>query len=186
MSTQRNTPQTDPLDLAETFAESKGWESTFDKEREDVMYIALPGRYKTSTLQIQWAEQEEMLLLHINFEMPMIPYFAVGEFNRLLNLMNAACLIGTWFSQFCEGIGEVLIWRHVVHTDQSLLDVSNMNNLILQSQRMHDSFYPVFTSFFGAKPKMVEMDGELQCIGLGMSPEQAMSFADDSRSFGRA
>ena len=179
----------DPIALALGVAEKNGWEHLQFEDSSGT--VSVPGLYDDILVTLRWSELADMLLVRIILPLPNpVPEFAMAELCILLNLMNGRSLGGSWYYDYDlqdEGSESCIVWRNEVHTDLSNMpNDEQIERIIIHAKWMHDTFYPVLMSFLSAKPVYVAFDGGLNFERLGMLPEEAIEFLDDSRVVGRA
>ncbi len=172
------------LDIAFQVAEQNGWKT--DQGSDDHLMVHLPTRHGNAYIHVYWHEMADMLTLRIPIPFPRpVPEYAVAELCVLLNLVNERCIAGSWYYISDEDDTRI-VWREEVHTDQSLVTTEQMDHILRYCKIAFETFYPVIAAFIAEKPIMVAFDGELMFDRLGITPEEAMEYVNQSLLFGSA
>lgn len=178
----------DPLELAREAADARGWSYYFDTESDAVLYVELPSKYKQLILVLRWSEMADLLILRIYTPLTfVVPVYAINEFYKLLNLCNTQSLVGAWHYELSSDGRPLLMWRQEIPTDQSNLTAEQMQVIMSSSSIAHDTFFPAFMAFLGAKPKIrAKADGTQEFSGLTTSADEAARHIDRISLCGRA
>lgn len=82
-----------PIDLAEVFADEKGWTSSRDGEEQ--LLIEYDGMWRRYQIAITFLEEKEILTYRAGFEMK-LEKSKPGEVLKVVNYANQMCLMGSF------------------------------------------------------------------------------------------
>lgn len=126
-----------PIDIVESLAEYHSWE--FDRVTEDQIAIAIEGLWRTYSLTLAWAPQDDTLRLICTFELDP-PEERVPAFYDLLNLCNDKVWTGafTWWAK-----EKLVVWRYGLIVDgEQPPTPAQIDRLIANAVTASERFFP--------------------------------------------
>ena len=153
-----------PIDIVENLAEYHAWE--FDRVTDDQIAMAVEGQWRTYSLTLAWAAQDETLRLICTFEIEP-PADRMMALYDVINRCNDLVWTGA-FTYWAEQ--KLMVWRYglLLAGGQAVLP-EQVDRLIAGAVTAAERFYPAF-----------------QLAGWGgKSPEDAMKVAI-AEAYGRA
>ena len=128
-----------PIDIVETLAEHNAWE--FDRIADDRIAMSVEGQWRTYTLTLSWAPQDETLRLVCTFEMEP-PQKRIGELYDLLNRCNDLVWNGA-FSWWADQ--RLMVWRYgLCLAGGQVAGAEQIDRLIAGAVIASERFYPAF------------------------------------------
>ena len=128
-----------PVDLAELFAETMGWQ--FAREDDDQLVIEYAGLWRFYTVVLNWHQNHELLTVRNQFELN-VPESAESQLLDAINRANVRFPGGS----FTLHLDEEMIAYSLSHTlaGDAELTVEQLENLINNSISQCEVFYPAF------------------------------------------
>jgi hypothetical protein len=158
------TDDLDPIDIVESLAEHHDWE--FDRVAEDQIAMSVQGQWRTYSLTLAWAPQDESLRLVCTFDMDP-PAGRRPELYEVLNAANDRCWLGafTWWEE-----AKLMVYRYALSlSGNQIAAPEQIDRMIDAAIRNAERFYPAF---------------QLVCWG-DQSPKEAIEVAI-AEAYGRA
>lgn len=146
----------DPIDIVEHIAEHQNWE--FDRVAEDQIAMVVEGQWRTYSMTLAWAPQDETLRLICTFEMEP-PEDRLPVLYEALNAANDHCWMGAftyWKAQ------NLMVFRYgLALAGGQIASPDQIDRMITAAVNAAERFYPAF---------------QLVCWG-NRTPENAMQIA---------
>ena len=159
-----HTDELDPIDIVEHLAEHHDWQ--FDRIGEDQIAMSVQGQWRTYSLTLAWAPQDETLRLICTFEMDP-PEDRRPALYEVLNAANDQCWLGA-FTYWAPA--KLMVYRYALALQGGQLAASEqIDRMIEDAISNAERFYPAF---------------QLVCWG-NRAPADAMQVAI-AEAFGRA
>lgn len=126
-----------PIDVVETLAQANEWD--FNRVTDDQIAMAVEGHWRTYSITLAWAEQDETLRLLSTFDLDP-PVERLPEFYDLLNRINDQCWLGA-FAWWPEQ--KLMVWRHgLVLSGNQYAAPEQVDRMIGAAVMAAERFYP--------------------------------------------
>ena len=133
------TPDSHPIDIVETLAESQDWD--FDRVGDDQIAMAVEGQWRTYSITLAWSDFDETLRMIVSFELEP-PQDRLPEIYEIINLVNDGCWTGSF--SFWEEQGLMVFRYGLLLAGGQTACAAQINTLIATAVAAAERFYPAF------------------------------------------
>lgn len=134
-----STDDLDPIDIVENIAEYREWE--FDRVADDQIAMSVEGQWRTYSMTLAWAPQDETLRLICTFEMDPPPA-TLPKLYEALNAANDHVWLGA-FTYWAEP--KLMVFRYGLSLSGGhIAGPEQIDRMIGSAVAAAERFYPAF------------------------------------------